>query len=474
VTRPRGAHRIAPSGRASATGLVNNAGLVKVVVIGGGVAGLAAALRLHQAGIEIRVLEAETPGGVVQTRKRGGFIHELAANGFLGAADGAAALCAELGVEVVAAAKAARKRWIYIDGALRQLPGSPLALIRTDLLTWRGKLDLLREPLKPARDVDAAGDESVHAFAARRFGPEAARAVIAPFVTGVFAADSHDTSLAAGFPRLAEMDRAGGIVRSMLGGLRRRRRGEPRPAHGLHSPRDGMSAMVAALTRSLGDRLVTGSRVRTIAPAERGVVIDAGAGEDRYDAAVIATPAQITAELVAEGVPELASRLVDLHRAPAAIVFLGYDAAEARAAHPLDGFGFLVAQGEELRVLGVVFESTVWPSRTTGGHVLLRCIFGGARDPDATRLGDGELIALARADLNRALGLAATPIHVEVARWPAGIAQYPVGHRDRVATLDSLAGQHRLVLAGADYHGIGLNDVIADARRVVTEVQAWV
>src|SRR5690349_6781622 len=189
---------------------------MKVVVVGGGVAGLTAGLRLVQAGHDVSVIEAGRPGGVVATRREDGFLHEYAANGFLAAPDGATALCDELGVAVVGAAKAARNRWIYIDGALRKVPTGLLGFVRSDLLTWRGKWDLVKEPFRPARDVDTAGDESVHAFAARRFGPEVARAVVAPFVTGVFAADAHDVSLAAGFPRFAALDRAGGVVKGMV------------------------------------------------------------------------------------------------------------------------------------------------------------------------------------------------------------------------------------------------------------------
>jgi oxygen-dependent protoporphyrinogen oxidase len=448
---------------------------VKVAVVGGGIAGLTAALRLGQAGVDVEVLEAGTPGGVVGTRRDAGFVHELAATGFLAAADGAIALCDELGVERVAANKAAKRRWIYIDGALRALPAGPLDLVRTDLLTWRGKLALLREPLRPARDVDAQGDESVHAFAARRFGPEVARAIVAPYVTGVFAADAHDVSLAAGFPQLAAFDRAGGVVRGMVRALRKRSR-EPAERRGLHAPRAGMAALVDALVTALGDRVVTGATVTRVAPAPGpvgpGVAVELATGTRRYDAAVLATPARVAAELVATGVPELARPIAAIERAPAALVYLGFAAADAGAV-ARDAFGFLVAHGEELRVLGVVFESTVWPGRAPEGHVLMRCIFGGARDPAAAALPEAALVAQARADVGAALGVTAAPVHTAIARVARGIAQYPVGHRDRVATLDSLAGQHRLVLAGADYHGVAINEVIADARRVVHEVRAW-
>ncbi|HEY5922830.1 MAG TPA: FAD-dependent oxidoreductase, partial [Kofleriaceae bacterium] len=170
---------------------------MKVAVIGGGIGGLTAARALVAAGFDAHVLEAEQPGGVVGTSRVDGFLREHAASSFLGGPSrGALALCEELGVPVDKASSRAKKRWIFIDGKPRALPRHPIDLLRSDLLTWRGKLALLREPLAPRRAHGV--DESVHAFASRRFGAEAARAIVAPFVTGVFAADSHDISLEAG------------------------------------------------------------------------------------------------------------------------------------------------------------------------------------------------------------------------------------------------------------------------------------
>ena len=414
-------------------------------------------------------------GGVVGTSRLDGFVREHAASSFLGGPPhGALALCTELGVAVEPASPRAKRRWIYLDGALRALPRNPIELARSDLMTWRGKLALLREPLAaPRRPGD---DESVHAFAARRFGAEAARAIVAPFVTGVFAADSHDISLEAGFPRLAALDADGGVIRGMVKQLGRgvvaRVKGthEAKTARGLYAPAGGLGALVDALARSLGDRVHLGARIGAIAPEARGVAI----GGERWDGAVLAIPADRASELVAATLPGLASRLAPFHRAPAAIVYLGVP--EAAVPRARDGFGFLVAQGEDLRVLGVVFESTVWPGRAPEGHALLRCILGGGRDPRVVELSDAELIEVARRAVARAFesevergGLA----HASVIRWPRGIAQYAVGHRDLVRAADATARMHRLVLAGADYRGAGLNDLCADAAVVADEVRAW-
>ncbi|MEO7092120.1 MAG: protoporphyrinogen oxidase, partial [Polyangiales bacterium] len=379
-------------------------------------------------------------------------------------------LCEKLGVPLETASPRAKRRWIFLDGKLRGLPRNPLEVVRTDLLTWRGKLDLLREPLRPARP---SGDESVYAFAARRFGAEAARAVVAPFVTGVFAADAHDVSLEAGFPRLAELDAGGGIARGfamqaaktafkkLAGGGKK-----PRPPSGLFAPRGGLGEMIGALTAELGPRIHTGRAVAQLAAESRGVRVD---GEP-WDAAVLAVPAEDAISIV-RPLPELASRLRAFHRAPTQIVYLGYP--ESAVPRAVDGFGFLVAKGEDLRVLGVVFESIVWPGRAPAGHVLLRCIFGGGRDPDTAALDDAALIEHARRDLGMVLGATGSPTHASVVRWTRGVAQYPVGHRDQVRLAVTAARTHRIALAGADYRGTGVNDLVADADVVVEEIGSW-
>jgi oxygen-dependent protoporphyrinogen oxidase len=447
---------------------------MKIAVIGGGIGGLTAARALVRAGFDAHVLEAGPRlGGVVGTSKTDGYLREHAASSFLGGPSrGALALCKELGVAVEHASARAKTRWVYLDGKLRELPRSPVSLARSDLLTWRGKLALLREPFAKGR---AKGeDESVHAFAARRFGPEAARAFVAPFVTGVFAADSHEISLEAGFPRFAALDDAGGIARGMIrqgvrGMIGKLRGGKSsKTESGLWAPVGGVGSIIDALGAELGDRVRIGTPVRAVAPDAKGVLVDG----ERWDAVVLAVPAADGAAIVVDALPELAAKLDPFFRAPVAIVYLGFPES-ALPASELGAFGFLVAHGEDLRVLGVVFESTVWPDRAPAGHVLLRCIFGGGRDPEAASLPESDLISIARHDVGIALGISADPSHASAIRWEHGIAQYRVGHRDLVRAAAAVGRANRIVLAGADYRGTALNDLCGDADTVVAEIRAW-
>lgn len=425
--------------------------MTSVAVVGGGLGGLCAAYRLVKQGHDVTLFEKEADtGGVIKTERVAGFLHEFAAASFLGSPEGAQALCAELGVPTVVANAAAKERFVYVDGALHKAPRGPLDLIKTDLLTWRGKLALLREPFVTPWLTDATRDESVHAFATRRFGPEAARVLVAPMVTGVFAADSHHVSVRAGFSKLADMDARGGIVRSVL----RSRGGFPK----LTTVQGGMGGLVGALRDQLAK-----ARVHTSTPVERltlskdAVRVWTAQGDQFFDAVVAALPARQLMGLIDEQ-PELVSQMRGMERAPVAVVCIGVPAASLSSR--LGAFGVVVASGETPRVLGVVFESTVWPERAPEGQVLLRCIVGGARDPEAVSLDDESLVQLAITDLSAMFGVPLRATHSRVIRWTAGIAQYSVGHKARVERLAEACARQRLYLAGADYWGVGVNDVI--------------
>ncbi|HTE51799.1 MAG TPA: protoporphyrinogen oxidase [Kofleriaceae bacterium] len=456
----------------------------RVAVIGAGLAGLAAARRLALRGdVDLVVYEAaDRVGGVIGTSVTDGFAREHAANGFLsGPVGGVADLAEELGVPVEPASPAAKRRWVYRGGALRPVPSGPGDLLRGELLGLRGLVHALGEPFRPARQ--SGPEETVADFVRRRLGDEVLDALVAPFCTGVYAGDPEQLSLPAAFPSLAALEAEGGLVRG--GAMRLVRRllghesGARRPRGRLASPRGGMAALIAALARAVGPRIQLGCPAVAIEVEAGGrarAVRLADGRREPFDAVVLAVPAPAAARLVSDASRELARLLDGIPYAGVAAVHLGYRldglvpaAAEGETGR-LDGFGFLVARGEELRVLGAVFESVIWPSRAPADHVLIRCILGGVRDPGALELSDEELVARSHRDLERALGLAAPPVHRHVVRWPRAIAQYTVGHLERVGRAESLADGLGVVLAGASYHGVAVNSCTADATRVMQRV----
>jgi len=445
----------------------------RVAVIGGGVSGLCAARQLmREDKVDVQLYEAsDRLGGVIRSSEQDGFLYEWAANAFLPAPDGALALAAELGVPVAEAEPAAKKRWVYVDGKCRQVPTNPVDALTTDLLSLGGKLRLLAEPF---RGSAIAADETVAEFARRRLGPEASRRVIAPFVTGVFAGDAELLSLRSAFPMLAELDAGGGLVRGMIGRMRQARRervpGEKRTRHRMAAPVGGVQALVDAVAAELAERGHVNSRVLGVERRGEQTVVDIeGVGEQSFDAVVLATPAPASAALLQPMSAELAETLRGIPYVSVAIAHLGFD--RAGFAHPADGFGVIVAKGEPgVRVLGVVFESVLWSNRAPADSLLVRCIHGGHRDPSAVDDSDDELVARSGRDLRRILGIDTKPTHHHVARQRNAIAQYTVGHADRVARAERLAEPNGIVLAGAAYHGVSVNKCVADASRVSASV----
>lgn len=439
----------------------------RVAVVGGGVAGLAAARRLAARGdLDVVVWEsAARAGGVIATSQAGGFVREHAANGFLTAPGGAADLCAELGVEVEPARPAARRRWIVRGGAMRAVPGEIAKLVG-----WRALAGVLAEPFRPRKL--GGEDESVASFARRRLGREIADAVVAPFCTGVFAGDAEQLSVRAAFPKLVELEAEGGLLRGGASrALRSMMKGGGGPRARLSAPVGGMGALVDALARELGPRVRLGAPVVAIEADERRRAVRMADGRlEECDAVVLAVPAAVAARLVSDSSRELAGVLDEIRYAPVAVVHLGYRREDL--AHPMDGFGFLVAPGEDLRVLGCVFESVLYSGRAPAGHLLVRCILGGARDPGALELDDAAMIERSHQDLDRVLGVRGAPVHRNVVRWPRAIAQYTVGHQARVARAEELADPLGIVLAGSGYHGVSVNACAGGAGRIAHRIAA--
>lgn len=408
---------------------------MRIAVLGAGIAGLTTAH--HLAGHhEVVVFEArDHPGGNIRTEEVAGCRVEWGPNGFLDNEPATLELVRELGLEnrLVHARQEAARRFLWRDGRLRLLPTSPPAFLRSDCLPWRARCRALLEPFirRPAAGTD---EESVHDFALRRLGRGAAEILVDAMVTGIFAGDPRRLSLADAFPRLAAMEREHGslLKGAMRGGLGR---------HGTLTSFDrGMEVLIEALA----DRL----DVRTGSTLER---LPTG-----FDRIICTIPAQRAALLVDEPLADCLQRIPSAPIAVLALIF--------RTPLPVpEAFGFLVPHGQGLRILGTLYDSSIFPVRAPEGFRLFRVLIGGRRDPEAVTLGDEELLAIAARDLHRAWGTFPDPHAVHVIRHPLGIAQYEQGHGALLAEIERLAPP-QLRFAGSWYRGVALNACIREAR----------
>jgi oxygen-dependent protoporphyrinogen oxidase len=423
----------------------------------------------RERGLELVVLEkAQHPGGNLRSESVGGYLCEAGPNGFLDNAPRTLELVRELGLEgrLLPSNASARKRYVYRDERLHLVPADPLGFLTSRLLSWRGKWAVAREPFA-ARRPD--GDETIHEFAARRIGPEAAEVLVGAMVSGVFAGDARALSLRACFPRLWQMETGhGGLLRAVLAGIgsRRRRRAEGDPSGAptgrLTSFVGGIEELIHGLARSLGKSLQTSAALVGIEATDGGYALKLEAGGIvRADAVVLACPPRESARLVATMDSALAAELGGVHGAPLSVVALGYVRDQIP---PLDGFGFLVARRQGPRALGALWDSSIFAKRAPEGRALVRVMIGGGLDPGAAELSDNELVTTARQDLATAMLLTAQPELVRVTRHPAGIPQYEVGHLERLARIDARLARHPgLFVAGNGYRGVSINSCVAEA-----------
>jgi oxygen-dependent protoporphyrinogen oxidase len=463
--------------------------MTRVVVAGAGIAGLsiAWALRRRDPDLEVLVLErSPRTGGNIRTELIDGYLCEAGPDGFLDNAPATLKLVDEIGLSsrLLPSNDAARKRYLVHQGRLCEVPASVGAFLKTPLLSPAGKLRLALEPFARRRPE---GEESIHEFASRRIGEQAAAVFVNPMVSGIFAGDAGALSLRACFPRMWEFEeKHGGLVRAMLATRRARQRGAAVGAPGgrLTSFVGGMADLPGALTRALGAAVRTSTPIVALARRHSLSLGPAPTAVGRYtvitpdqrieaDAVVLSGASGESATVLQTLDPVLAANLQSVPTAPIAVVCLGYDEARIAPQCALDGFGFLVARGKGSRILGALWETSIYRHRAPAGKALLRLMIGGATDRQAAALPDRELLGIARRDLARIMGVTAAPEFVRVIRHARGIPQYVKGHLDRLQQIDTLLQTHPgLFLAGNSYRGVSINACIADADRVAENVLA--
>ena len=451
---------------------------MRLVIVGGGIAGLTAAHRAveisreRETALELTVLEArDRLGGTIETEHAGGFLVETGPDSFLSEKPWGLALCRRIGLESRLVGTDDRFRRVFVwfgkrlhpvpDGFQLLAPTRLTPFVTSSLFSWPGKLRMALDVILPR---GGGGDESLGAFVRRRLGREALERIAQPLVAGIYTADPDELSLLATMPRFVELERR---ERSLIVGLWKASRKAPAASTSgarwslFVSLAGGMGELIAALASRLpSDAVRLKHRVGGI--ERRGAhwrVTTEEAGAIDADAVIVATETHAASRLLRYVDPPLATMLETIPYASSATVSLGYRRADVP--HPLDGFGFVVPRAEHRDLLACTFSSVKYPGRAPERHVLIRCFVGGALNAAALERSDDEIVERVRRELGEALGITAAPMLTRVARHPASMPQYAVGHLTTVETIERrLAAIPGLLLAGGGYRGVGIADCV--------------
>ncbi len=457
-----------------------------VVVVGGGITGLTAAYHLAEAvgkdaRLQVDLIESDDRlGGKIVTHRVDGFLVEGGPDTWLARKPEAAALCKELGLEeqIIPTNPETRGAFVSRRGKLHKLPEGMSGLVPSriaplffsGMLSPFGRLRAAGEWFVPRREAET--EESVAGFVRRRLGNEAYDYLVEPLLCGIYGGDGDQLSLDAVAPNLKDMEQEHG---SILRGMRHSRRASkseiPQYPTPFISLEFGMQELVDAIERPLGDRVrvllytdVVGFR-RVGGGDRAGLALELSNGELIITAAaILATPANVAANLVDSVNADLAANLRSIPFVSNAAVSLGFR--EADVPRDLNGYGYVVPRCEGSATLACSWATSKLPGRAPAGHVLTRVLLGRSGQEVDDGTSDGELVDLARTELQSTLGIAQKPVFARVDRYPQGMPQYTLGHLDRVDRIEKLASETPGVfLAGNSYRGVGISDCIRSGQK---------
>ncbi len=446
----------------------------RIAIVGGGISGLATAYALEErrrAGelLEYAVYESSSRfGGVLATEQVDGCLIEAGPDSFLTEKPWAADLCRRLGIEdqLIGSNDSDRKTYILVKGKLTPLPDGLMFMVPTKLAP--ALLSTLFSPATKFRMVrewrfaprGSRSDESVAALVERHYGAEMVERLADPLLSGVYGGEAAQLSVRAVLPRFLEMEsKYGSLGRGMLVARKNKNSTQPAPPM-FTSLKGGMQQLAEALAAALpGDALRANSPVQAVQRQDRGWVVSAGYASDQFDAVIVATPATAAVPLLEITCAAVASELKAIPYSSSMTVALGFDK-DVRTSLP-PGFGFLVPHSEGKRMLAATFVHNKFPHRAPEDRALIRCFLGGTRDEAVLQLPDDEILKIVREELRQILGLSAEPIFTRIYRWKGAMAQYVVGHLERLQRIEGLLKQWPgLVLAGNAYRGIGVPDCV--------------
>jgi oxygen-dependent protoporphyrinogen oxidase len=458
----------------------------RIAIVGGGVSGLSAAFALEEkrrSGVPVEyVLYECSPrmGGVLVTEKVEGCLVEAGPDSFITEKPWAADLCKKIGLgdQLIGSNDADRKTYILTKGKLVVMPDGLMFMVPTKILptvfsplfSFRTKLRMAAEWFHPPHKARA--DETVAEMVERHYGPEMVDRLADPLLSGVYGGEAAQLSVRAVLARFAEMEaKHGSLGRAMLAARNKMAAARKGPAPPLFtSLKEGMQQMIdALLARVEASALRPSTPVQSVIPQDGGWTVSAGYQSDHFDALIIATPAQAASTLLHLADENLSRELGEILYSSSVTVTLVYDEAVRRSLPP--GFGFLVPRSEGRRMLAATFVHNKFPHRAPENRAIIRCFLGGARDERILESSEGEILRIVAGELNQSIGLTAQPLFTRLYKWRGAMAQYSVGHLERIERIEVLRRKlPGLALAGNAFTGIGVPDCVRSGTQAANSV----
>lgn len=450
----------------------------RIVIIGGGISGLSLAYLLYKQkpSLDLIVLESEKRlGGKIWTDKADGFLCESGVNGFLDNKPKTLELIYDLSLKPLRSNDSARKRLIFSDGRLHLIPESPPAFFTSDLLSLRGRLRVIYEVFIPKGRMD---DESLADFARRRLGREAFEKLIDPMASGIYAGDPEKLSLNSCFPRIRELEMSyGSLIRALIRlQIKAKKEGKASPGPGpggvLTSFYNGMGTLIMSLKDTLGPMVRTDSKVESIDKKGNGYTLYLSNGMTvESDIVVLATPAYAASGMLKDFDSAISVILDKIPYPSVSVVCMGYR--KDKIKHNLYGFGFLVPFKESCKVLGTLWDSSIFPNRAPEGYVLLRSMVGGARASDMAVQAEERLVNIVEDELRKIMDIKDQPDFISIYTHEKAIPQYTIGHQERLKAIGDLMVKYKgLYVTGNAYRGISVNDCIENSYRLASRITA--
>ena len=450
----------------------------KIVILGAGISGLAAAYWLNKDGYDVTVLEKKADVGCsMESVVEKGYMFDRGPNSGLETTPLIGQLIDGLNLrdQLVYANKEGNKRYILRDNNLYPLPMSPPAFIKTKLFSTGAKLRLFAEPF-----IGRSNDgyyQSIAEFVKRRLGKEFLDYAINPFVAGVYAGNPEELSVKSAFPKLYALEeKYGGLIIGSVKSMRERKKRAEKSKQSarMFSFIDGMQTLPKAIAASLGNNVITSAEVTGIKKTQNGysVLFNNSGTEKEIECDVIYStlPAYFAADLFKSFDDGLEKHLKEIYYPPVLVVYLVYNKTVIKQA--LDGFGFLIPAKEKKSFLGAIWSSVIFPNRAEGDTASFTLFIGGARNPEIGNIDKEILFKKVRGEFEQLMGIAADPVHFFYRYWPKSIPQYNIGYIEHEKYIEEFEAKNPGIVLGGNYRGgISVGDCIKNSEIITNKIK---